>query len=57
MGYQLGEVRAVMCREPRAFMLDNQALALEADIPVARLAPEIVDAQDWPSLAAGAWRF
>ena len=44
VGYQLGEVRAATCREPRTFMLDNQALTLEADISVARLALEIVDA-------------
>ena len=53
MGYQLGEVRAATCREPRTFMLDNQMLTLEADISVARLALEIVDAYGCPTAAAG----
>src|SRR5262249_2300652 len=43
VGYLLGEVGAAVCCEPCTFMRDNQALTPEADVPVARMALEIVD--------------
>src|SRR5579862_5317288 len=53
--YPLGEVGAAIGREPRTFMLDNQALTLEADISVARFALEIVDADGCSAATTGAW--
>ena len=52
--YQLGEVRAAICGEPRTFMLDNQEFTFEADVSVACLALEVVDAYGCPAAAAGA---
>ena len=56
MDYPLGEVREATRRKPRTFMLDNKAFTLEADIPVACLALQIVHTYGCSAAIASPWR-